>query len=177
MTETSVNLLIIKIRIMTLFWTFACFLSEMHPFAENAQETFWSLVSKWTLTHTHKAQVHEALYWIASVTTLSGDEMKTWICSSVLPLDTCKFDLCHQGRLWNRVAAQQIVPVLRAHTNASVTHSLSLVMGRKGGRRNRRGSKWGKQPEKLLLQRKVNILENWIVLTFSEYLIYSVKKG
>lgn len=150
----------------------------MHPLAENAQETFWSLVSKRALRHTHKAQVHGALYWIVSVTTLSGDEIKTWICSSVLPLDTCKFDLCHQGGLWNCVAAQQIVPELSAHTNASATHSLSLVTGRKEGerRRSRKGSKWGMQPEKILLQRKVNKLENWIVLTFSEYLIYSVKK-
>lgn len=61
---------------------------------------------------------------------LSRDEIKTWISSSVLPLHTRKFDLCHQGGLWNHVAAHQSVTELSPHTNATAMHSLSSVTER-----------------------------------------------
>lgn len=88
---------------------------------------------------------------------LGRDEMKTWISSSVLPLHTCKFDLCHKGGLWNHVAAHQSVTEFSVHTNARAMHALGSVMQRE--KKKREGEKARKQPEKISLQRKINILE------------------
>ncbi len=80
--------------------------------------------------HSHTVHVPWALYCLVTVKPLSREEMKTWISSSVLPQHTCKFDLCHQGGLWNHVAAHQSVTEPSVHTNVRAMHALSSAMER-----------------------------------------------
>lgn len=117
--------------------------------------------------YSHTVHAPWAIYCPITVKILSRDEMKTWISSSVLPLHTCKFDLCHQGGLWNHVAAHQSVTEPSVHTNAGARLALSSVMEREAER---------KQAEKISLQRKINTQEKWVVLTFSEYFIQEKNK-
>lgn len=161
--------LIIKIRIMTLFWTRARADSQGHSLSDedslarkrrqnelndsNTCPSIFLLLASHKLwwqndqmieflepcinintQYSHTGHVPWALYCLVTVRPLSRNEMKTWISSSVVPLHTCKFDLCHQGGLWNHVAAHQSVTELSVHTNARAMHAASCAMEGEGER-------------------------------------------
>jgi len=125
--------LIIKIRIVTLFWTcthadpqglsLSLFREDVSPPLEKLR---WEndrmmelLESRIRATLTNNAWAPLALCCLVTVEAVSGDEMRTWVPSSLWLLYVpAECDRCHRGGLWNHVAEHQSVTGLCVHNNA-----------------------------------------------------------